>query len=643
MEMNSPKDEMRFKTQGIALDLTTHKVQLHFSNRKESLVVHFDTPARRFYFSVIALITYEMKKKGRIDFVHIRKYEKILKLLDDSLAGTNASRTVKGMWDKVRKAWRYTLPDLATASLFKVADKRRISPLAKGEKYRYACSEEECDVWANLFDYDQSNPWRLKFAIDSAGVELDGVTLAFGKLCDDAAWQEFVKSIETPPKIEIVKTEAAVKSWKKPALFIAAIFIVGAVISGGWKLYMQSTSPGMETEILSKPSIAVLPFTNMSGDPGQDYFSDGMSDDLITDLSKIPDLFVIARNSTFVYKGKQVKIQQIAKELGVRYILEGSVRQEEEKVRINAQLIDATTGHHLWAGRYDRKMKDVFTLQDKISKEILTALKVQLTMGEQVRLFARNTDTIEAYLLFLQAAHHQRKSHQEGNIRARKLCEEAIALDAEFADPYRLLAYTYLFDVWFGWTESPGKAFKKAEELAKLSLALDDKNANTLAMMGHLSLLKRQHDKAISLGKQSIRLDPNNANNYMILAATLRFSGRAFEGIPLLKKAIQLEPYTSANIYYHLGMVYNFTGQYEEAIGVLKKGLKRTPDHLLSLLGLTIAYSLSDRLKEAQATAAEIMLVNPSFSVAKLEKSAPYKHKADLDLSINAMRRAGLK
>jgi len=642
MEMNSQKDGLLSQVQGISLDLTTYKVQLHFSHRKEPLVVFFDTQARRFYFSVIALIVHEMKKKGRIDFLSIRKYEKILKLLDGFLAGKNASRTVKSMWDKVRKAWRYTLPDLATAALFKVLDKSRISPVEKGGKYRYVCSEEECDVWANLFDYDESNPWKLKFAIDSVGVGLDDVTLAFGKLSDDDAWQEFIKNVNPLPKEVDVKTEAAAKLWQKPALFIALVFIVGVLITAGWQLYMLRTSQETETEFSSKPSIAVLPFTNMSGDPGQEYFSDGMSDDLITDLSKIPDLFVIARNSTFAYKGKQVKVQQIAKELGVRYILEGSVRREEELVRINAQLIDATSGHHLWAGRFDRKVKDVFTLQDLISKEILTALKVELTMGEQVRLFANNTDNIEAYLLFLQAVDQQRKSNQEGNIRARKLCEEAIALDGKFADPYRLLAYTYLFDIWFGWTDSPRKAFKKAEELANISFALDEKNPNTLAMMGHLSLLKRQHDKAISLGEESIRLGPNNANNYMILANSLRFSGRAAEGIPLLKKAIQLEPYTSANIYYNLGMAYNFTGQYKDAIAVLKKGLERTPDHLLSFVGLTVAYSLSGRLEEARATAAEIMLLNPSFSVAKLEKSAPYKHKADLDLSMGAMRRAGL-
>jgi tetratricopeptide (TPR) repeat protein len=197
--------------------------------------------------------------------------------------------------------------------------------------------------------------------------------------------------------------------------------------------------------------------------------------------------------------------------------------------------------------------------------------------------------------------------------------------------------------MWFGWSESAEESFIKAGDLVEQSLALDGTNPNTLAMMGHMSLLKRQHEKAITEGEKSIALDPSNANNYMILAATLRFAGRAAEGIPLLKKAISLEPHTPANFYYHLGMAYNFTGQYDDAIVVLKKGLKRTPDHLLSLIGLTIAYSLDDRMEDARRTAAEVLKVNPKLSVANLESKAPYKHKEDLELSMGALRKAGLK
>jgi adenylate cyclase len=392
-----------------------------------------------------------------------------------------------------------------------------------------------------------------------------------------------------------------------------------------------------------KPSIAVLPFINISEDPNQEYFSDGLTEQIITNLSKLPELFVIARNSTFTYKGRPVKVKQVSEELGVKYVLEGSVQKSGNRVRITAQLVDATVGHHLWAERYDRELGDVFALQDEITMKVLTALRVKLTGGEQARISARNTDNIDAYLKFLQAVHHHRKTHQEGNILARKLCEEAIALDPNFADPYRLLAWTHLWDVWFGWSKSSRDSFKKAVELAEKSLALDNTNADAVALVGHMSLLKRQHEKAIAEGERSISLAPNAANIYQLLAATLRFSGRAAEAIPLLKKAIRLEPYTPANFYFQLGMAYNFTGQYDEAIAVLKKALKRTPDHLLSLIGLTEAYSLADRMEEARVTAAELLRVNPKFSVANLEKKAPYKYKADLELAMDAMRKAGLK
>jgi adenylate cyclase len=392
-----------------------------------------------------------------------------------------------------------------------------------------------------------------------------------------------------------------------------------------------------------KPSIAVLPFDNLSGDREQEYFSDGLAEQIITNLSKLPDLFVIARNSTFTYKGKPIKVTQVSEELGVRYVLEGSVQKSGDRVRITAQLVDAINGHHLWAERYDRDLRDIFALQDDITKKILLALQVKLTRGESARVYARNTDNLDAYMKFLRALHHSMRTNQEGTILARKLCEEAIALDPNYADAYRLLAQTHLMDIWFGWGKSTRESFKKAEELAQKSLTLDNTNALTIGLLGHIYLLKRQHDKAIAEGERAIALNPNSAYGYLLLAATYRFSGRAEEGIPLLEKAIRLQPYTPSSYYYQLGMAYNFTGQYDEAIAVLKKSLKRTPDHLLSLIGLTVAYSLADRMEEARATAAELLRVNPKFSVAYLEKKAPYKHKSDLELSMGAMRKAGLK
>ena len=435
--------------------------------------------------------------------------------------------------------------------------------------------------------------------------------------------------------------------WKLALTAVVTVIVVVITVTL-WNTYFRSPSvevasvEKMAFPLPDKPSIAVLPFDNMSGEPKQEYFSDGLTDQIIANLSKLSDLFVIARNSTFTYKGKPVKVKRVSEELGVRYVLEGSVQKSGDRVRITAQLVDAITGHHLWAERYDRDLRDIFALQDEITKKILLALQVKLTKGETARLFAR-TDNLDAYMKFLQALHHQMRANQEGNILARELCEEAIALDPNYANAYRLLAVTHLWDVWFGWSKSPRESFKRAEELAQKSLAFDNTSALTVGLVGHIYLLKRQHDKAIAELERSIALSPNSAYGYMLLATTYRFSGRAKEAIPLLKKSIRLQPYAPSIYLYQLGMAYNFTGRYDEAIAVLKKALIRAPDHLLSLIGLTVAYSLADRMEEARDTAAEMLRVNPKFSLAYLEKKTPYKYKADLELSMGAMRKAGLK
>ena len=505
---------------------------------------------------------------------------------------------------------------------------------------------------------------RVESLADAGGICVSGTV--FGHVANklplgyEYLGKQSVKNISKPVRVYKVlmdpeavgKVIGELKAEPKRVQRLAiGVVIALLLVAGGaviWKSYIAppmelASAEKMAFPLPDKPSIAVLPFDNMSGDPEQEYFSDGLTEQIITNLSKLPELFVIARNSTFTYKGKPIKVTQVSEELGVRHVLEGSVQKSGDRVRITAQLVDAITGQHLWAERYDRDLQDIFALQDEITKEILVALQVKLTRGESAHIYGKNTDNLEAYLKYLQAVHHKTRTNQEGNTLARKLCEEAIALDPNYADAYRLLAQTHLFDIWFGWSNSTRESFEKAEELAQKSLALDNTNALTVGLVSHIYLLKRQHDKAIAEGERAIAIDPNSAYGYMLLAATYRFSGRAKEGIPLLEKAIRLQPYTPSSYYYQLGMAYNFTGQYDEAIAVLKKALKRTPDHLLSLIGLTVAYSLADRMEEARATAAELLRVNPKFSVAYLEKKAPYKNKADLELSMGAMRKAGLK
>lgn len=277
------------------------------------------------------------------------------------------------------------------------------------------------------------------------------------------------------------------------AIIILAVLAVGLV---SWNIYLQQSKliepaslDRMAYPLPDKPSIAVLPFVNMSDDPGQTYFSDGITEDIITTLSKVPKLFIIARNSTFMYKNKSVKVQQVAEDLGVRYILEGSVRKAGENIRITTQLIDAVNGHHLWAERFDRDLKDIFALQDEIAMKVLTALEVKLVGGYTSLLISKGTDNLEAYLTILQGREYYERSNRENNFRARQKFEEALALDTNYAAALNLLARTHFMDVWLGSSKFPKASLMTAIDLTQKAIVLDDTLADSHALLGYLYTL----------------------------------------------------------------------------------------------------------------------------------------------------------
>ena len=276
--------------------------------------------------------------------------------------------------------------------------------------------------------------------------------------------------------------EQAVKNIKKPVRV--------------YRVKMESSISdfGMSVELPlpDKPSIAVLPFVNMSGDPEQEYFSDGITEEIITGISKVPHLFVIARTSTFTYKDKSVKVQQVGSELGVRYVLEGSVRKAGERLRITAQLVDAATGEHLWAERYDGILKDVFALQDEITLKILNALQVKLTVGEQAQLWSKGTDNLKAYLKYLQARDHVYQQNQEKNVLGRQMLEEVIRLDPNYAMAYMTLAHTHAFDISYGTCKSLKEALKRAFDLVEKAIELDDSLAEAHGILGFIYQLKKR-------------------------------------------------------------------------------------------------------------------------------------------------------
>jgi len=391
-----------------------------------------------------------------------------------------------------------------------------------------------------------------------------------------------------------------------------------------------------------KPSIAVLPFVNMSRDPEQEYFSDGITEEIITALSRVPNLFVIASNSVFTYKAKPVMVKQVSEELGVRYVVEGSIRKTGDRVRITAQLIDALSGHHLWAERYDRDLKDVFALQDEITMKVITALQVELTTGEMAGRIAKGTRNLDAFIKYMVAFELFNRLTKEGNAQARKILEEAIALDPEYSRLYMGLAITHIYDVWFGTTESPEQSLARAFELAQKAISLDDSNAAAYSVLGQVYAMKRQYDQAIAECERAVSLDPNSAENLMRLGTVLNYAGRAGEAIPYLQNAIRLNPLPTANYFVQLAFAYRESREYEKAIEAAKKALQREPNTQSPYIHMTISYIRLGREEEARASAAEILRINPRFSLERYAKILPFSQPV-ADRVVEDLRKAGLK
>ena len=392
-----------------------------------------------------------------------------------------------------------------------------------------------------------------------------------------------------------------------------------------------------------KPSIAVLPFVNISDDKSQEYFSDGLTEEIITALSKTPKLFVIARNSSFVYKGKAVDVKHVGRELGVKYVMEGSVRRSGNQLRITAQLIDTTTGNHVWAERYDRGMKEIFAIQDEITMKILTSLQVSLTEGEMARTLAKGTNNLDAYLLFLQGNKEARRMNKDGNFLSRQLAQQAIVLDQKFPIAYSLLANSYVDDIVLGISEDPRLSLKNAMEQVQKAIVLDNSLALPHGLLGWIYTLLRQHDKGIAECEQAVNLEPNSALAYFRLSLALRYAGRPKESITACKEAIRLDPIPVTLYYQSLTNAYCLTGEYEEAIAAGKKATSLGPDNLVAHAFLAVAYSLHGREEEARMEAAEVLRINPKFLVERWAKTMPYKNEADKELTIGALRKAGLK
>ena len=397
-----------------------------------------------------------------------------------------------------------------------------------------------------------------------------------------------------------------------------------------------------QLELPDKPSIAVLPFDNMSGNPSQEYFSDGLTEQIINGLCKVSNLFVIARNTSFAYKGKGISIKQIAHELGVRYILEGSVQRAEDRVRITAQLIDSTSDYHVWSENYDRNLTDIFALQDEIALNIMYAMQIKLTSGEQARLWAGDTKNIQAFDKQMRGFECLYNLNEKDNNQARNFFKEAINIDKTSAMPYAMLGFTHILDFYFGWTRSPLQSFEEAEKNAEKALLLNNSLDLAHLILGWIYLLKRKHEEAIKEVELAVELNPNGAEVHAHLAVMHIYSDETELAMQLLKRAFRLNPIPPSYYYDFMAMAHMKNGKYEKAIELSKKGLRDNPDEIGIYLTLAASYSALNRIEEAHNTVDEILRINPNFSLEYYSKTLPYKNQETLDKYVQALRKAGL-
>jgi len=708
----------------ITIDLNQFKLHIELKHRIE-LTLHFNSPSRRFYLSVIAFVVNEMKRQGKITSIPLQKHHDLLALLNETIGGSAGSSETENLLTRIYIKWQHALPNLEEAPLFTVLGKKKGYEEGSGKTYHF--TETEKDIWANLFEYKGSHEnVRLKFAIDKIGVGLDETSIIFGDSHNADAWDQFISSLkrdgkeESEPGEETVVAEPPVvpsSSHQGRKIFWLSghrwvmLVVVGIIAALAiWKLYRPSapqpevvpkekivvsqpeiaqtavtppveavskekgkpslpekiskkaTLPPPKEEVASRekmafplpdvPSIAVLPFVNMGEDPRQEFLCDAITETITTALSKVRHLFVISRQSTFSYKGKPVEVKQVSEELGVRYVLEGSVQKSSDRIRINAQLIDALTGRHIWAELYNRDLKDIFALQDEITMRILTAIRVKLTEGEQASMpgktyekYYKGKQGLDCYLKIMEGFKYA-DGHNIEDVRvARRLAEEAIAVCPDVPFAYGLMGYVHHLEYYLGSGKSLQDSIEKGIEMAQKAIALNDSDAMAHGLLGTFYIMKREYDKAIAEGERSVALAPGAASLYIWYAMSLNFAGRPEEAIPLFQNAIRLDPFGRTGVYLNLGIALRMTSKFEEAVSALRKAIQRAPDNIIAHYNLAATYSMMGREKEARAEAAEVLRINPKFSLDLWTKRGRqiYKDESEVDKLVDAMRKAGLK
>ena len=468
-----------------------------------------------------------------------------------------------------------------------------------------------------------------------------------------------VKNIDRPVPVYRIESDStkdhcqmvAVKSGFPKSLVVGGALFALLIFGAAFFLWVDAHRPHkfnvdrssidqVITAASRKASIAVLPLKNLSGDPEQEYFNDGITNDIITDLSRFGELLVIASNTVFSYKGKTMTIAEVGKELGVRYVLEGSVQKTANSLRINVQLIDATSSNHIWAERYTRDLKDIFRLQDDIVQAIVTNLALSISTAERHRVLNKKSENFEAYDFVLKGYGLFYNRTREGTNKAADMFSKALELDPNYTAGYIGLGRVYERKVGQGWSEFPEQALKRAEALARKALELNQLDASAHGLLGAVYAFQGQYGLAVSALQRAITLNPNHARSYHTLGWVLLWSGRVDEAVTALEMSLRLDESSPRNTWSLLGTAYYLQGRYEAARVVLEKGVVKQPDYIGNHVVLAATYARLGRNEEASQTAANVRRFDPFFETASY--GTGFTNKSDREDIIAGLRKAGL-
>jgi TolB-like protein/Flp pilus assembly protein TadD len=428
--------------------------------------------------------------------------------------------------------------------------------------------------------------------------------------------------------------EQSVKNIKKP------VRVYRVQMEGG------SSDVGISPEVSlpDKPSIAVLPFVNMSGDPEQVYFVDGIVDDIITELSRFPYIFVIARTTSFTFKGKPVDVRQVGRNLGVRYVLEGSVRRIGDRVRITAQLIEAETGNHIWAERYDRDLEDIFSVQDEITAQVVGSIHPELYAAEMRRAREKPVESLDVWNYAVRARWHVLRLTREDNSEAKRLFGKALELEPDYVPALAFLVYCHICDVLFGWSQVPPESIKEARRLARKAATLDENDPWVQCALGFTEFIAKNPDAAIAHYRRAIELNPNFALAHGYLSCQLGYAGEPEAAIEIGHNAIRLSPRDPELFHFHVGIGtgHFIAERYEEAVTWANKVIAERPETPAGHRLLAASLAQLGRIEEARRVLEDVLSMTPGLTATLLRNITHFKNPADFDRYIDALRKAGL-